>query len=138
MGTSMATPVTSANVALAREFLFSGSYRSTPFVPSGALLKAIMIHSGQPTTIYEDQNGNLYSFSYPDNHQGYGRVQLDQYLDLTGIKYTLVAVGSANTSDPRYYRQVVHTGDVHKYEVTMVNATATNPTIAALKTTWGG
>jgi hypothetical protein len=27
---------------------------------------------------FEDPNGALRAMAYPDNHQGYGRVQLDQ------------------------------------------------------------
>ena len=32
-------------------------------------------------TAYEDPTGKLRSIAYPDNHQGYGRIQLDQVID---------------------------------------------------------
>ena len=36
------------------------------------------VHSAQKMAAFEDANGILRAMAYPDNHQGYGRVQLDQ------------------------------------------------------------
>jgi len=121
-GTSMATPVTAANAALVREYFMTGKYRGKPLLPSGALLKAVMVHSGQAMKAYEDAQGTLHSVRYPDHHQGYGRIELDQVIDLTNRKYTLQVFGSANTSDPRY-RHFTKTGDLHQYKVTINNST---------------
>jgi len=46
-GTSMATPVVAGNAALIRQWFMQGSYQNKPFVPNGALLKAMLVHSGQ-------------------------------------------------------------------------------------------
>jgi hypothetical protein len=35
----------------------------------------------QRMTAYEDPTGKLRTIAYPDNHQGYGRIQLDQVID---------------------------------------------------------
>jgi hypothetical protein len=46
-GTSMATPVVAGNAALIRQWFMQGSYQRRPFVPNGALLKAMLVHSAQ-------------------------------------------------------------------------------------------
>lgn len=38
-------------------------------------------------TAYEDPSGKLRSIAYPDNHQGYGRIQLDQVIDTKARLY---------------------------------------------------
>jgi hypothetical protein len=50
----MATPTTAGGALLVREYFEKGWYpggfknSGPPFWPSGALIKAIMVHSGQP------------------------------------------------------------------------------------------
>jgi hypothetical protein len=46
-GTSMATPVVAGTAALLRQWFTSGRYMNKKMVPSGALLKAMLIHSSQ-------------------------------------------------------------------------------------------
>jgi len=126
----MAAPVVAANAALVREFFLYGGFGGGSLLPSGALIKAMMVHSGQAMSAYEDIQGNLHSISYPGIYQGYGRIQLDQVLDISGTKFSLMVFGSANTSDPRY-RSMFRTGDRHQYKVVMNNSTK----LPALKVT---
>jgi len=81
-GTSMATPAAAGTVALVRQYFREGFYPSGTrtsadgFVPSGALLKAVMVHSGQQMT------GQVYGDTYPGNVQGFGRITMDRVLQL--------------------------------------------------------
>lgn len=81
-GTSMATPVTAGSVALIRQYFREGWYPSgaknvdDAFVPSGALLKAVVIHSGKQMT-------GTGVGTYPGMSQGFGRVDLDSVLKLS-------------------------------------------------------
>lgn len=81
-GTSMATPVCAGSVALVRQYFREGFYPSgeknaaDAFIPSGALLKAIIVHSGR------QMMGNVRGDSYPGIVQGFGRVDLDSVLKL--------------------------------------------------------
>ena len=68
-GTSMATPLTSGAVALLREFLRKKRGIASP---SAALLKALLIAGAQRLP------GTAASTALADNHQGYGRVNLDR------------------------------------------------------------
>ena len=68
-GTSMATPLTSGAVALLREFLRKKRGVASP---SAALLKALLIAGA------ERLPGTAASTALADNHQGYGRVNLDR------------------------------------------------------------
>jgi subtilisin family serine protease len=68
-GTSMATPLTSGAVALLREFLRTSQGIAQP---SAALLKGLLIAGAQRLP------GTASSKVLLDNHQGYGRVNLDR------------------------------------------------------------
>jgi len=70
-GTSMATPLTSGAVALIREYLRKKAGIDSP---SAALLKAVLILGAQRLAGYAPADAIL------DNHQGYGRVNLDAVL----------------------------------------------------------
>jgi len=129
-GTSMATPVVAGNIALLRQYFMSGKYQGQPLLPSGALMKAMIVHSGKPMTSFEDAQGVLHSVTYPDNHQGYGRMELDEVLDFDN-RFTMMAYGSANESDSRY-RGFEKNGGTQQYTVTIVNATTK---VRALKAT---
>lgn len=87
-GTSMATPVTAGHAIKVRQYFVQGYYpsgtkvASDGFTPSGALIKAILVHSGQPMSSIVRAN-NAGSFisakaiaSNPSVSQGYGRIQL--------------------------------------------------------------
>lgn len=115
-GTSMAAPGIAGAAAMVREYFRDGFYpsgeRTTAdgFVPSGQLLKAVLVHSAQELS-------NVASFSNPntaetlpsglsdsdsvhiDSNQGYGRVQLDKVLNF-----------GASTTNPLTFQ--VFSGDV--------------------------
>lgn len=124
-GTSMSTPVVAANAALIRQYLMEGRGRNTPFTPSGALLKAMLVHSTQAMTAYEDQQGILHPVNHPDEQQGYGRIQLDQVLD-TGNRFTLLLYGTPNATDT-HHKEFKREGDVHEFHLTMANNTKLRP-----------
>lgn len=82
-GTSMATPLVAAAAALTRQYLREGRYptgqaqSADAHEASGALLRALMIHSAVPL------NGTYQGVPLqppPTNVQGFGRVQLDRIL----------------------------------------------------------
>jgi hypothetical protein len=70
-GTSMATPLTAGAVALVREYLRTKEKEASP---SAALLKVTLILGCQRLAGYAPAGAQL------DNHQGYGRVDLDAVL----------------------------------------------------------
>ena len=82
-GTSMATPLVAAAVALARQYFREGRYptgaaqREDTHNASGALLKALVVHSAVP--LHGTYQGKQLQ-STPSNIQGFGRVQLDRIL----------------------------------------------------------
>lgn len=129
-GTSQATPAVAGAAAIIRQYFIDGYYCTDPrvtvtpdkircgFTPTGALLKAMLIHSTQPLErILSVPNintdfGRSYGFAslpgsglVPDYAQGYGRVQLDTVLhNGTSSKnpLSLFVIGDMNTSSPRY------------------------------------
>jgi hypothetical protein len=80
-GTSMATPLTSGAVALLREFLRK---KLGVAKPSAALVKALLVAGA------ERLPGTAPARTLADNHQGFGRVNLDR-----SVRRTLVTVHGA-------------------------------------------
>ncbi|EKX33764.1 hypothetical protein GUITHDRAFT_90664, partial [Guillardia theta CCMP2712] len=84
-GTSMATPTCAGASALVRQyfregFLSSGARNaSAAMAPSASLVKAIMIHAGQPMWYTESSTWRLPP-SLPHVSQGFGRVDLESVL----------------------------------------------------------
>lgn len=79
----MATPVVAGSVALVRQYFMEGRYPSgspnanDAFTPSGALLKAMIVHSGKQMT------GNVRGVAaFPSIVQGFGRIDLDSVLKI--------------------------------------------------------
>ena len=91
MGTSMATPVVAASVAIIRQYFTQGWYpggsrnASKSFLPTGALMKATIINSAVPMKYMRWSNGSTKALNMPpDNYQGFGRVKLDEVLNVAG------------------------------------------------------
>lgn len=90
-GTSMATPVTAGNVALIRQYLMDGYYPTghpiglNAFTPSGALLKALVIHSTVALIAEIESDSSISSISgYPNNEYGYGAQRIGNVLTFSG------------------------------------------------------
>lgn len=89
-GTSMATPIAAGGVLLVRQYFRLGFYPSgvpnadDSLLPSGALLKAMMVASGVPVggTMKAGVPGipEVNVSAPPSNEQGYGRTQLNTVL----------------------------------------------------------
>jgi len=100
-GTSMSAAITAGAAAMVRQYYVEGFYPSgspnadNAFIPSGALLKATLIHSAVPDVV-EAQPGPAFSFAEldplsagaiprqtgPTPKSGFGRIQLDTALKL--------------------------------------------------------
>ncbi len=108
-GTSMACPITAGATALIRQYFTEGWYptgtkiAANGFTPSGALMKAMLAISGDSTTSY------CASF-YPDSMYGWGRVNLDTALYLSGNGVKLIVNDN---------RTGVLTGEVYEYLLTV-------------------
>ncbi len=119
-GTSMACPSTTAAAALVRQYFREGFYPSgartaaDAFVPSGALLKAMLIQGGQ------DMSGIA---GYPSLREGWGRLVLDQALAFAGDKERLFVVDVRNqeglTTGNRYSYKLAVTSSGTPLRVTM-------------------
>jgi len=87
-GTSMATPQVSGSSALVREYFMRGFYPSgavnanDAFTPNAALVKATLINGAvEMTGVRADWNNE---WCFPNNAQGWGRVDLDRSLYFSG------------------------------------------------------
>jgi len=90
-GTSMATPITSGNLAIIRQYLAEGWYAngakgsgSAITSPSSALMKAILLNGGQQIESVYQTNGSQTPSAMYDNHQGFGLMNLSTTLPLSG------------------------------------------------------
>lgn len=136
-GTSMACPIAAGFATLARQYFLEGYYplgeknESAGFVPSGALLKAVLVHSGRPV-IYRVRSRNSITelTEYPSNVQGYGRMQLNTVLrNGSSDSLALFVVGAAYSSDPRY-AEISTLVDVDSYNFTTKSTTDVRVTLA--------
>lgn len=89
-GTSMATPTCAGGAALVRQYFLEGWHatgtqvQGNSLVPSAALVKATMIHSGQKMQ-YKTSNGAWVTPStLPHQSQGFGSVDLSKVLYFQG------------------------------------------------------
>ena len=141
-GTSMSTPIVAGNAALIREYFTKGFYPSgaasskDAFVPSGALLKAMLIHSSRALaySVSSDSSGHyaassLASDIYPTNLQGFGRIQLSNILpfaDSRSSSLTLFVVGAADSGSSNY--KALRNGESEKH-IFYTTADAIQPSI---------
>jgi len=119
-GTSMACPGATAASALIRQYFVDGFYPSgaanaaDSLVPTGALLKAVLVNTCQ------DMTGVA---GYPNDTEGWGRVNLDESLHFTGdsgrlwVEDVRRATG-LSTGGQRIYRVDV-LGSTRPLEVTL-------------------
>ncbi len=97
LGTSMATPAAAGTAILIRQYFMDQSnkfwtaicntgYRSCKsFIPSGPLIKAICIHSGNKMKMYNGGGSNSIPLGTPPDYmQGFGRLSLYRVLPLKG------------------------------------------------------
>lgn len=92
-GTSMACPGAAATGALIRQYFEEGWFPTGSKVPedqtnpSGALIKAVLINGAMPLIGVDNTpigEGITTLPSSPDNHQGFGRINLLNSLPLSG------------------------------------------------------
>ncbi len=94
-GTSMACPAVAASAMLVRQYFVDGFYPtgaanpSDSIVPSGALMKAVLLNS----TV--DMTGVS---GYPSNREGWGRVLLDDALAFAGESTNLIVEDIRNAN----------------------------------------
>ena len=126
-GTSMAAPVVAGFATKVRQFYRHGYYptgernASNGFVPSGALIKATLIHSGQKLSYLVKQDNSWISLTqYPSAYQGYGRIQMNKVLNFgqsSRSPLTMFVKGGATPSQ-RHYVAFTTTGQLHAYNFT--------------------
>lgn len=141
-GTSMASPAAAGFALKVREYFMNGYYPSgkansaDAFVPSGALIKAIMIHSGQNLSIEDNYatNSGTETFSsltsYPSTDQGYGRIQLSKVLNFgtsTTTPLSMFVIGTNDTSDTSKYRVITSTGQTKTHTFTTDSSSSQEP-----------
>ena len=92
-GTSYAGPAVAGNAALIRQYFEEGhfpcTWRNCKIDPSGSLVKAVLLNSGQNLKQVQVSrpwlpNKSLEDVSEYDNNQGMGLIQLDQTLPIPG------------------------------------------------------
>lgn len=96
----MAAPTAAGNALLLRQYFQDPDHKfwlavcsslhsacRQNFSPSGALLKALLLHSGSAMTLYNGGGSEDVPLSGPppDRYQGYGRVTLANVLPLPGV-----------------------------------------------------
>eukprot|EP01034_Spumella_vulgaris_P021533 gene21533-27568_t len=112
LGTSMAAPTSAGHAVKVRQFYMDGYYPSgqrssaNGFTPSGALLKATLIHSSQAMDYIVNQDGTSSDITlYPSVDQGYGRIQMNKVLNFGTSSTTPISmfvIGDTDTSSSKY------------------------------------
>jgi len=117
-GTSYASPAASSLAAIIRQYFEMGYYpngsplANNEFYPSAALVKAVMMASGQMMTgSYSDSK---FEQKYPNLSQGWGRPMLDDVLYFNGETRKLLVINNSGG---------LNTGEVVEYEFNVTSDT---------------
>lgn len=126
-GTSMASPTAAGNALLVMQYFSDGWYPSgsrtaaDAFVPSGALVKAMIYASGESMEFTTLSDGSqVTTGGYPSNKQGYGRMQLQKVLNFADSStegISLFVRGAAEESSP-YYVAITSESERQNYTFT--------------------
>lgn len=127
-GTSFACPMLAGTAVLIEEYFLDGWYGtgvqggSEGFTPSGALLKAMLIHGAQPLLQVQMGDTSVDETTWLDSNQGFGRAQVDMGLSFntnaTRDGLTQFVLGAADTSSEHYV--AMDSCTTHTYNFTVV------------------
>lgn len=133
-GTSMSCPTAAGYALKVRRYFLDGFYptgartAANGFTPSGALIKAALVHSGQKMLYRVASDADAsgvhavtdISASYPSTKVGYGRIQMNKVLNFAQAATNPVnyfVVGGATSSDSNY-AQLTTSGQTQTYTFT--------------------
>lgn len=126
-GTSMATPLVAGAAAVTREFLQSQGVAR----PMGSLVKAVLMHTADdlyPGQYGFREQGQEMLKPGPNNHQGYGRVNLQNVTQKQGYYLYL---GTEKVSSDSSFEKSFTVENVKELKVTMVYTDAPGSASAA-------
>jgi subtilisin family serine protease len=130
-GTSMATPAAAANAALVRDYFMQGFYpkgrgsTENAFMPSAALLKAVLISSARPLKGYARYSTPFAAYTPSQRRffEGFGLINLSNTLHLAGSSNKLFVSDARkiSTHQQHVYRVVLPAGSNHaEFSATLV------------------
>jgi subtilisin family serine protease len=147
-GTSMATPLTAGVALLVRQYFEDGDFWAAncvktysyckAFAPKGYLVKAAILHAGEPMDRFGSPNDQLpvplSESKTPDVYQGYGMINLATVLPLPSLNqpFKLYAQDNLNLTEGRVYHWDVTVSDVDStvpLKVTLVWYDPLDPTM---------
>lgn len=131
-GTSFSCPLLAGTAVLLEQYFIDGWYGrgikggSPGFIPSGALLKAMLIHGAQPLLQVQMGNSKVESTEWLDDNQGFGRVQIDMSTNFntnaTRKGLTQFVLGASDPLNAHYVSMT--TCATHTYDFTVVSTAA--------------
>ena len=122
-GTSFSSPILGGASLLIRQYFTDGFYPSgyqnklDGFTPSGSLIKAVLINSGQALSTITDTLEEKKT-TWGDMNQGYGRAELSNVLSFNTESKTnglTLFVRGASQPSSKYYVALSQKGISHKY-----------------------